>query len=147
MIRGLVGVVLLVAGTGWVPFAAGFVLVKVLDPRQYDRMAFYNGLAISLVGAAPLVLAWFILLVTIVILQRRFPGLAATLAALGGATVAGFVVTGAIASSLGGYSVLVVVLVLPAALLVLLAALIAHPVLRMAFGVPVKPRTPSVTAT
>ena len=141
MVRGLVGVVLLVAGVGWLPFAAGFVLVKVMDPRQYDRMAFHNGLAISLVSAAPLVVAWLLLLVTIVIVQRRFPGLGATVAALGGAAVAGFVVTGAIASSMGGFNAILIPLVLPAAVLLLLATFVAHPILRVALGSPVNPRT------
>lgn len=142
MVRGIVGVVLLVAGTGWLPFAAGFVLVKVMDPRQYDRMAFHNGLGLALVGAGPLLVAWFLLLLTIVIVHHRFPRLAATLAALGGATVAGFVASGAIGGSLGGYGGLVVILVLPAAVLLLLATLVAHPILRIALGEPVKPRTP-----
>jgi MFS family permease len=143
MVRAVVAVVLLVAGTGWVPFAAGFALVKVMDGRQSDRQAFHNGIVISLVAAAPIVIAWFLILVGILIVTRRFPGLGSTVAALGGATAAGFVVSGAIASSLGGWSALVVLLVLPAAILVLLATFAVHPLLRVTLDPPVKPRTPT----
>lgn len=139
MVRGIVASVLLVVGVGWLPFPAGFVLVKVLDPRQFDRQAFHNGVLMAAVSAGPLLVAWLVILLLIAVASRSFPRLGRTIAALGGAAVVGLVAAGAIGGAIGPYGSFVAVLVVPVAVLLLLATLVAHPLLRIVVAPPVKP--------
>lgn len=56
MSRVKAAVVTLWCAVAWVPFPAGFVLVRVLDPRQGDRAAFGSLVVIPAIGATVLLL-------------------------------------------------------------------------------------------
>lgn len=138
MIRVVVATVVLWGSVAWIPLPAGFLFVRLMDPRQGDRMAFANGLEMAAVASLPTLLLWLATLLVAALVTRRLPGLALTIGLLLGAGMAGVIVAGAIGASLGPYGAFIVVPGVGAAVLLVLASLIAHPVVRAMFGLSVR---------
>lgn len=140
-------IVTLWCAVAWIPFPAGFLLVRALDPRQGDRMAFTTGVLVAAVASLPTLIVWLVALLVAAARSRRLPGLAATVGLLLGAGLLGALVSGVIGGALGPYGGLVVIPALGALALLLAALPLAHVVVRAVFGLEVKPPLPEGDAT
>jgi hypothetical protein len=132
--RVVAAIVTLWCAVAWLPFPAGFLLVRLLDPRQGDRVAFANGVAIGAVASLPTLLLWLVALLVTASRTRRLPGLGVTIGLLLGAGLIGVFLSAAIGGALAPWGSLVGVPAAGVVVLLLLTAPLAYVAVRGAFG-------------